>query len=57
MKVTVLLHNGDEHKYEQADHVVNNDKYSIYIYGEGNRIIVILNKNDIKTLLTDETPK
>ncbi|MCK9605538.1 MAG: hypothetical protein M0R33_03690 [Methylomonas sp.] len=56
MKATVQLHNGDERTYEQADHVAEKDKYSIYIYGEDNRVLAILNKDDIKNLLTDETP-
>lgn len=57
MKVTVKLHNGDERTYEQAVHVADHDKYSVYIYGEDNRILAIVSKGDIKTLLTDETPE
>lgn len=54
MKVTVQLQNGDERTYQQADRVTEKDKYSIYIYGEENRVLAILNKGDIKNLLTDE---
>lgn len=57
MKVTVQLNNGEDRMYEQADHVAEKDKYSIYIYGKENRILAILNKGDIKNLITDETPE
>lgn len=54
MKVTVQMQNGEERTYQQADRVMEKDKYSVYIYGEENRVLAILNKGDIKNLLTDE---
>ena len=57
MKVTVQLHTGAEHTYEQANHVSEKDKYSIFIYGDDNRVLAILDKGDIKNLLTDENPE
>jgi hypothetical protein len=57
MKVTVELHNGDKRTYEQASHVADKDKYSVYIYDAENNILAILSKGDIKSLLTDVTPE
>ena len=53
MKVTVELHSGDKHTYEEADHVSDKDKFSIYIYDIDNRILAIFNKSDIKNLVTE----
>lgn len=54
MKVVVQLQNGEERIYEKADRVVERDKYSIYIYGEDDRVLAILNKGDVRNLLTED---
>jgi len=54
MKVLVQFQNGDERTYEQAHSVKEKDTYLIYIYGENNQILAILNKGDITNLFTNE---
>ena len=53
MKVVVQLQDGQERTYDNADRVVENDRYSIYVYGEDNRVLAIVNKGDIRNLLTE----
>lgn len=56
-RVVVQLHNGEERTYQQADRVVEKDKYSVYIYGEENCVLAILSKGDVKNLITEEVPE
>ena len=53
MKIIVQMHDGQEHTFQQADRV-KEEKYSVYIYGEGGRVLAILNKGEITQLLTNE---
>jgi hypothetical protein len=53
MRVNVELHSGEERTYENAERVADTDKYKVTIYSN-NGILAILNKGDIKNLLTEE---
>ena len=54
MKVVIQLQTGEERTYENADHVVEKDKHSLYVYGEDNRVLAIVSKGDIRNLLTED---
>jgi hypothetical protein len=53
MKVKLELHSGEQIAYQDVDRIGDPDKYQITIYGERG-ILAIVNKGDIKNLLTEE---
>jgi len=56
MRVVVTLQNNEGRTYENASRVVDKDKHQVYIYGgeDENNVLAILNKGDIRNLLTED---
>lgn len=52
MKVRVEFESGEKIAYENVERI-NSDNYKVSVYGE-NGILAILNKGDIKNLITEE---
>lgn len=53
MKVWIELQDNKEQSYNRVERIDDNDRYKITIYGE-NGILAIINKGDLKNLLTSE---
>jgi len=53
MKVWIELQNNKEQSYECVERIDDTDRYKIFIYGE-NGVLAIINKGDLKNLLTSE---
>lgn len=54
MQVEVEMHNGDRYSYAEAERVEDKDKYQVCIYGENRKVLAILQRGDIKSLITKE---